>query len=133
MENKKYNPIAWFEIYVSDMQRATQFYETVLGVKLTDMAMPANQEFGNMQMKSFPGEIENAGAMGALVKMDPMPGQGSGNVIIYFGCEDCGVEESRVEAAGGKICQAKMSIGEYGFISLVSDTEGNTIGLYSMQ
>jgi uncharacterized protein len=26
-----------------------------------------------------------------------------------------------------------MSIGKYGFIALVSDTEGNMIGLHSMQ
>ncbi|MBX9448725.1 MAG: hypothetical protein KL787_02945 [Taibaiella sp.] len=83
-------------------------------------------------MKGFPGAVENGGASGSLVKMEGMAGGGS-NVIVYFGCEDCSVEESRVEAAGGKICQQKMSIGEFGFCSIVMDTEGNTIGLHSMK
>jgi predicted enzyme related to lactoylglutathione lyase len=29
--------------------------------------------------------------------------------------------------------RAKMSIGQYGFIALITDTEGNMIGLHSMQ
>jgi len=36
-----------------------------------------------------------------------------------------------VEEAGGKIIKSKMSIGEFGFISLFSDLDGNTIGLHS--
>jgi hypothetical protein len=38
-----------------------------------------------------------------------------------------------VAEAGGRIERPKMSIGEYGFISMVYDTEGNMIGLHSMQ
>lgn len=129
MENQKYNPVAWFEIYVQDMDRAARFYETVLTIQLNDMSNPTNQD---MQMKGFPGGPEGMGATGALVKMKGMECSGGGT-IVYFGCRDCSVEESRVEAAGGKIHCSKMSIGEYGFISLAIDTEGNMIGLYSME
>ena len=38
----------------------------------------------------------------------------------------------RAKKCGGKIQKPKMSIGEYGNISLVYDTEGNMIGLHSM-
>ncbi len=129
MENKSINPVVWFEIYVNDMDRAARFYETVLNTKLELMSDPTDQ---SMQMRSFPGNMEGFGTGGTLVKMEGMPAGGS-NVIVYFGCEDCAVEESRVEAAGGKIVQSKMSIGEYGFCSLVTDTEGSTIGLHSMK
>lgn len=125
------NPVVWFEIYVDDIQRAKKFYETVLGVLLSDMPMPTEElEKEHMQMISFPSFIEGGGAAGALVKM---PGfqAGGGSTIVYFGCQDCGVETSRVEAAGGKIFKPKFSIGEFGFCSLVVDTEGNMIGLYS--
>ena len=67
-----------------------------------------------------------------LVKMDGMKAGGSGT-MVYFGCEDCAVEESRAEAAGGKIIQPKMSIGEHGFCSMIVDTEGNSFGLHSMK
>ena len=30
----KSNPVVWFEIYVQDMARAQQFYETVLQTQL---------------------------------------------------------------------------------------------------
>ncbi len=129
MENKKFNPVVWFEIYVDDMDRAARFYETVLNIKLEQMSDPTDM---SMQMKMFAGSMEAHGTNGALVKAEGMKAGGS-NVVIYFGCEDCAVEESRVEAAGGKICQPKMSIGEFGFCSLVSDTEGNTIGLHSLK
>lgn len=125
----KFNPVTWFEIYVNDMKRASRFYETVFGYQLQDMSDPTNQ---SMQMRAFPGETSNAGASGSLVKMEGMQGGGS-NVIIYFGCEDCAVEQGRVEAAGGKITTPKTPIGEFGFCSIVVDTEGNNIGLHSMQ
>lgn len=129
MENQKINPVVWFEIYVDDMERATEFYEKVLNIRFTEMSDPTNQ---SMQMKGFPSANFNFGTSGSLVKMEGMKAGGS-NVVVYFGCEDCGIEESRVEAAGGKICQPKMPIGEFGFCSIVSDTEGNTFGLHSMK
>ena len=48
-------------------------------------------------------------------------------------CEDCKVEAGRVTKSGGKIEKKKFSIGEYGYISLAYDTEGNMIGLHSMK
>ncbi|MCD8538432.1 MAG: VOC family protein [Leadbetterella sp.] len=126
----KFNPIGWFEIYVEDMDRATKFYEEVLKIKLEDLPMPGDES--GMQMRSFPGGMENPGATGALVKMEGME-SGGGGTLVYFVCEDCAVEESRVEGAGGRVVQAKMSIGEHGFCSMVTDSEGNVIGLHSMQ
>jgi predicted enzyme related to lactoylglutathione lyase len=58
---------------------------------------------------------------------------GGNSTLVYFSCEDCAVEESRVEQAGGRIFKKKFSIGQYGFIALVHDTEGNMVGLYSMK
>ena len=58
---------------------------------------------------------------------------GSNATIVYFQCDDCSVEEGRVTSSGGHVQRSKMAIGEYGYISLVFDTEGNMIGLHSMQ
>ena len=127
----KTNPINWFEIYVNDMQRAQQFYETVLQVKLT-LLPNASSNHSDMQYVTFPGAGENFGSSGALVKMNGV-NAGGNSTIVYFYCEDCAVEESRVEAVGGKIFRSKTAIGEYGFISLIYDTEGNMIGLHSMK
>lgn len=124
------NPFTWVEIYVADMNRAQQFYETVFEMKMAELPMPA--EVGDMQMMSFPWAAGERNISGALVKMEYIkPGQGG--TIAYFACDDCSVEESRVAQAGGKVLQAKMSIGKHGFCSMVADTEGNMIGLHSMK
>ena len=121
------NPVGWFEIYVADMKRAQGFYESVLNVQLGDLGDPNDT---SLVMKSFPCDMEQYGATGALVKMDGVP-VGQNSVHVYFSCDDCALEESRVEASGGKIEKSKHAIGEYGFISLVVDTEGNMLGLHS--
>jgi predicted enzyme related to lactoylglutathione lyase len=122
----KHNPVGWFEIYVQDMARAKAFYESVLRAKLESLPGP------EVEMWAFPMQQSAAGAAGALVKMAGFP-SGGNSVIVYFMCDDCAVEEARVQGAGGKVEKPKMSIGPYGFISLVVDTEGNVIGLHSMK
>jgi uncharacterized protein len=124
------NPVAWFEIYVQDMPRAKVFYEAVFQGGLTPLANPSTDGFLGMEMWAFPSAFERYGAPGALVKMPGCPSGGS--TLVYFACEDCAVEAARAAANGGQVIKPKMSIGEHGFIALVMDTEGNTIGLHSM-
>lgn len=126
----KTNPVVWFEIYVNDMNRAQKFYETVLAVSLTDLPSPTGD---SLQMKAFPMVENGQGATGALVKIKDMDTNGGFSSVVYFSCEDCALEESRVEDAGGKVHTEKMSIGEYGFVSLAFDTEGNMFGLHSIK
>lgn len=128
----KPNPVVWFEIYVQDMARAQQFYETVLQTQLQVLPTPqGSASDAGMQMMAFPMEMNAGGASGALVKMAGVPSGGAG-CVIYFACDDCAAEQGRVEAAGGKIHAPKFAIGEYGHCALVIDTEGNCIGLHSM-
>lgn len=120
------NPVGWFEIYVEDMERARAFYEAVLQVKLEKLPGP------DIEMWNFPMDTSAAGSAGALVKVPGFP-VGRNSVLLYFSCEDCAVEESRVVAAGGKVEKQKFSIGDYGFVSLVYDTEGTLFGLHSLK
>jgi len=124
----KMNAVAWFDIYVDDIDRAVSFYEAILDVKLEAMGDPT----GETQMMSFPAVMANYGAAGALTK-SPHAGPGVGGTIIYFAAEDCANVESRVVGAGGQIIRPKFSIGDFGFVSLLQDTEGNMIGLNSMK
>lgn len=133
MENFKTNPVVWFEIYVQDMARAQKFYENVLQINMLQMTDPTDE---SMNMMGFPmEENENEmppGASGALVQMNGFP-SGGNSTIVYFSCEDCAEQESRVGSAGGKVFKSKMSIGDYGFMSLATDTEGNMIGFHSLK
>jgi uncharacterized protein len=123
----KMNAVGWFDIYVSDMKRAVAFYEAVLGQKLVELVDPT----GETQMMSFPADMGNYGAGGALVK-SKYAGPGVGGTHLYFSVEDCSVEEARVVEAGGKLVRPKFSIGEFGYVTLCQDTEGNMFGLSSM-
>lgn len=120
------NPVNWFEIYVDDMPRAKKFYETVFDAKLEKLASP------EVDLWAFPSDMGKGGAAGALVKMPGFP-VGGNSTIVYFRCEDCAVEAGRIPKAGGRIQKPKMSIGQYGFIALAYDTEGNMIGLHSIK
>ena len=119
------NPVGWFEIYVQDMDRAKKFYESVFQVKLEKLNNP------DLELWSFPTHIGKTGATGALVKMLGFS-SGGNSTLVYFSCSDCAIEEARVAEFGGRIQRGKTSIGEYGFISLVFDTEGNMFGLHSL-
>ncbi|HSD16350.1 MAG TPA: VOC family protein [Thermomonas sp.] len=123
------NPVGWFEIYTDDLARARAFYETVLGVTLEPLPLPGGMD--GFQMLAFPSTMENPGAGGTLCRMEGVS-PGPGGTLVYFTCADCAVEAGRVEAAGGRLQQAKMSIGDYGNIALAFDTEGNMFGLHSM-
>lgn len=127
------NPVGWFEIYVHDMTRARAFYEAMLNIQMQSMPVPDDMA-GGFEMLMFPSDMENRapGCGGTLCKMEGFT-PGTGGTLIYFSCEDCGVEASRVAAAGGQVVKEKFSIAPYGFIALIMDTEGNMIGLHSMK
>ena len=127
--NTKRNPVGWFEIYVQDMERAKKFYQSTFQVDLQHLPSPEGLP---IEMWAFPMEMDIPGCAGALVRMDEKD-SGRGGTIIYFSCVDCAVETARAAAGGGRIHQDKFPIGDYGFCSLVYDTEENLIGLHSMQ
>jgi predicted enzyme related to lactoylglutathione lyase len=120
------NPVGWFEIYVQDGARAKSFYETVFKTKLEYMKNP---EF---EMWMFPHANGQSGAGGALMKMEGVP-SGKNSTVVYFSCADCAEESARAKQNGGRIFKEKWSIGPNGFIALVTDTEGNMIGLHSLK
>ena len=128
--NTKRNPVGWFEIYVQDMERAKAFYQSTFQIQLDALPSPDP----DLEMWVFPGMgcESQPGCTGALCKMKDKD-SGPGGTIVYFSCGNCQVTQTRALDAGGRIHLPKMSIGEYGFISLVHDTEGNMIGLHSME
>ena len=121
---KNVNPVGWFDIHVSNLDRAKKFYETVFNIQLADLPL----EWGNQAL--FPFDQESPNISGALVEKKGFKSN-ENNTVVYFATEDCVTEENRIEKAGGKIVRPKMSIGEFGFVSIFIDSEGNTIGLHS--
>jgi predicted enzyme related to lactoylglutathione lyase len=127
MKNQR-NPVGWFELYVQNMKRAQSFYEKTFQIKLAPLPSPIIK----VKMLAFRGGPDGYGCPGALVKMEGKD-SGGGGTIVYFSCQDCAVEAARAVKNGGEVFKDKFSIGEYGFIALVVDTEGNMIGLHSIK
>ena len=122
---KKNNMVVWFEIPVSDMERAKKFYETVFEVEINIV------DFGGLLMGWFPDRGDAHGANGTLIKQESyIPSQEG--ALVYFNSDDVQNEISRVEAAGGSVFQPKTQISpEHGYMAVFIDTEGNRIALHS--
>jgi len=121
----KENVVTWFELPVTDMDRAKAFYEKVFAVKIMI------QDMGDLVMGWFPHVGGAPGAMGTLIKNENYTPSEQG-ALLYFHSENVQIELDRIEAAGGIIKQGKKMISpEHGFMALFRDTEGNRVALYS--
>lgn len=128
MEDKKKNPVGWFEIPVKDMDRAVSFYEKVFKCSLERMDLP------NIKMSIFP-HSDGQGAGGSLVKNEEFYTPSGDGILIYFTTPTGNLDDDLkvVEEAGGKIIiQRKKISDEHGFMCVVADTEGNRISIHSM-
>jgi uncharacterized protein len=124
----KSNVVTWFEIYTEDLNRAKKFYQDVFLYEMIDAEMPEGMD---VKMCFFP-YVENApNSNGSLVYAESMK-PGVGGTVVYFASQDCAIEEARVVASGGKVIQSKFPIGQHGYICLIMDSEGNMIGIHSV-
>jgi predicted enzyme related to lactoylglutathione lyase len=121
--------VNWFEIYTTDFERAKRFYAEVFQCVLMDMEVDSERH-PEMKYASLSSRENTGIANGALVQIKAAQ-PGVGGTLVYFHSEDIVSELGRVEAAGGKIVRPKFQVGEFGFIALIEDTEGNMIGLHS--
>ena len=122
------NSLNWFEIPVTDMQRAKHFYQVILSMHMDESTMMG------MQMAFIPYEPGSGKASGALVQGDGcMPGQlGS---LIYLNANPAmdGVLE-KIESMGGTIVMPKTPISpEIGYMAVFIDSEGNKMALHSQE
>ena len=120
------NNLTWFEINVTNLDRAKAFYQTVLGAEFTFIDMP------DAPMHMFNTDPSKGEIGGALVKANDNEPCDKGTVI-YFSSKDVSIEAAKVDKAGGKLLFPKTSIGDFGFIAHFIDTEGNRIGLHSAE
>ena len=123
--NANDNVLNWFEISVSDIDRAKAFYEAIFDIK-----MDVSDMMG-MKMAFFPFMPGSGKVSGGLVQ-GPMHTPSKDGAKIYFNCNpDLSGVLGKIEAAGGQITMPKTSIGEFGFMAFFMDTEGNSVALHS--
>ncbi|NKI27277.1 VOC family protein [Arenibacter sp. 6A1] len=122
------NMVGWFEIPVTNMERAKKFYDTVFSISI------AIHQLEEVKMGWFPAAAEKPGGMGSLVQHSLYRPSDTMGPLLYFSCKDLALALSRVEIAGGSILQSKKEIGGgHGFMALFKDSEGNRIALHSQK
>jgi predicted enzyme related to lactoylglutathione lyase len=125
MNSTKTNAVNWFELNVTDFDRARKFYEAALQLSLQEFASEG------CRMGMFPHE-SGKGIGGAITKIEGHA-PGAGGTMVYLNVEgDLDGVVARVPAAGGKVLKPRTAIGEHGFIAILQDTEGNAVGLHSL-
>lgn len=114
--------INWFEIPVSDFERAVQFYEKVFQATLR------RENMSDMLMATFPYTCPHAG--GALVRFEHCKPSADG-VVVYLHAPELDEMLKRVDSAGGQCVFGPHTLPEdIGRIALVIDSEGNRVGLH---
>ena len=114
----------WFEIPVTDYNRAKKFYETVFETELTDL------DFGPLKMAMFPHDN-----VGCALCHNPFYVPSENGTLVYMNAgEDLQHAQNRVEAAGGKVVVPKKQISpDHGYMAVFIDSEGNRMALHSMK
>ncbi|MGJ7484224.1 VOC family protein [Variovorax sp. LT2P21] len=119
------NALSWFEIPVSDLDRAQTFYQTVLGQELQ------RQDFGGAPLAVF--KYERPGVGGALQASAKESAPAGRSIRIYLSCTRLDAVLERIAPAGGAIVSPKEALPQgMGFIAHLRDTEGNAVGLHSL-
>jgi predicted enzyme related to lactoylglutathione lyase len=116
------NPVIWFEIPVTDLIRASAFYQKVFDYNITF------REMKSMKMGIFP-MVNAPGISGALVQVKGYTPHHSGTVV-YFSVKNIENTLEKVINNGGKLLIPKTDVGEEGYIAQFEDSEGNQIGIY---
>jgi len=127
----KINAINWFEIPVTDFDRAKGFYETILDFTMREHVG------GNTRTGLFEYDLEEGGAGGAIVCDPDFYTPSANGSLVYLNCEpDLQTVLDKVVDAGGKVLQNKTIVAatqDLGYWALILDTEGNRVALHAME
>ena len=113
--------ISWFEIPVTDLDRAAAFYETVLDVTFERMDLGGASAV-------FPADEDGVG--GALIVQDDNQPSATGPLVYIEAHGGIQAALDRVAGAGGEVVLERTEAGGYGFYAYIMDTEGNRVALF---
>ncbi|MCL6274238.1 VOC family protein [Muricauda sp. 2012CJ35-5] len=116
--------ISIFEIPATDIDRAIDFYQTILDIEIEKL------EFPGMEMGLLPYEEQMV--TGVIVKGEGNEPSATGITIYLDGGNDLQAALDKVTPKGGQILMPKTPhADESGFFALFLDSEGNKMGLNS--
>jgi predicted enzyme related to lactoylglutathione lyase len=117
------NQLVWVDIPVVDLDRAIDFYSTVLGREVK------RQEYPGFSIGLLPSEGEETGGCLFVSPKDKPSDHGP---LIYLNVQGrLDQAEAAVEQKHGKVLEPKHQIGPHGFRTVILDSEGNRLALHS--
>jgi uncharacterized protein len=120
------NVAVWFEIPAADFDRAVGFYEKILDTRL----LP--EKMGPSQLAVFP--YEGGAVSGCVISGDGYKPGADGCVVYLSSRTDLNEPLARVKAAGGEVATPKTALpAGMGFFAHFVDSEGNRVGLHSLE
>ncbi len=121
--------ISWFEIPVSDFNRAKTFYQAIFDFEMPEIDM------GPLKMGILMHDRDNGGVGGAICFGEGYQSSGTNGPKAYLnGGSDLSLVLNRVLDAGGSVALPKTEIAPgMGYMAFFTDSEGNVLGLHSME
>jgi uncharacterized protein len=115
--------ISWFELPVTDIDRARAFYTAILGSTLSEVTAADDRRFA-----MFPAED---GVAGAIVQGEGYRPSTEGALVFLNAGDELEPVVNRVEAAGGRVLVSRIEMGDWGVAAFIVDSEGNKVALHA--
>jgi uncharacterized protein len=116
------NPGVYFEIAVTDLQRAMRFYSAVFGFDFVEEDIHGNR------MAHLPFHDGARGIAGALAQGETYRPSLHGS-LVYLHVDDIAATLQRAALAGGRTLFPRTRAGDHAWVAEIEDCEGNRIGL----
>jgi uncharacterized protein len=114
------NPFVHVELQTNDLPKAKAFYSRLFGWKLQDESMPGGGTYTMINV----GE----GTGGGMTK-SPNPGAPP-QWLAYVAVDDVAATTRNARELGAKILLEKTEVGEFGWMSVITDPTGATFALW---
>lgn len=118
-----------FEIHVSDMERAKNFYGNIFGWSFQDWSDYAGMPY----FGAVTGDEETLGINGALMQRQgppPEPKQALNGFACTMGVENYDETEAKIFDNGGQVAIPKYALPGMAWQGYYTDTEGNIFGIH---
>ncbi len=121
--------ISWFQIPAINIERSTAFYGVVLGVTFQHQEDQIGRH-AFFVLESMDGDLTG----GEIIQSPYNQPSAAGGVTLFLNASNgIATTLAAVEKSGGKVVMPKMDLGGHGFIAMITDSEGNAIGLHSVK
>jgi hypothetical protein len=112
------NPFVHIELHTGDLARAKAFYSQLFGWELQDLPMQGGGSYTMINV----GE----GTGGGMMSDPGVPP----HWLAYVAVDDIAAATEKAKSLGATILQDVIEVGEYGWMSVITDPTGATVALW---